>query len=326
MAEQSKSPLIFTHYGDTDYLTRTLEAARLTNPARRMILIGDQSNRQTALRAGWEHVGMDNCPSELRSAFLSCFQEIKGRSHISAKGTRNWLQYVSERWFIVTAFVQAQNISTFWHFDSDVMIAAELDPFENILRSEGMDFTKQCNGACLNGFVTTPVAEAFCRYILVFLNDEALMDKFRKIARDEPTSGLSEMDFFSYYMKQAQYRGCHLEAHFPGWWFDDVLCQDNECETARMGVFGPVIKDVRFDGRDFTVAFKGQRRQFAVLNCSWLPTKVFDWILKRLRLAAIGNTRARDERLAALWPGLRWEYRGLRSQLKKTAMILNRRT
>jgi hypothetical protein len=315
LSESSHAPLIFAHYGAADYLSRSLQAARLTNPERRLVLIGDDDNRQIALQAKWEHFNLDDYSSDLRAQFQPSFQEVKGSAHISPRGSRNWLQFVSERWFIVTAFAQAEGIPAFWHFDSDVMIVTDLDPFERKLLDEGADFTKQCSGACLNGFVTTKVAEAFCRYIIAFLHDDVLMAKFRAIVREYPTSGLSEMDFFSYFDKQTEYRGYHLESHFPGWWFDDVLCQDDGCETARMGVFGPVIKDIHFDEQSFFVMFNGRRMKLAVLNCSWLPTRVFDWILARTRVVASGQKGRREERLRSVWPGFRHEYRGLRSRI-----------
>ena len=131
------APLVFTHYGNTDYLSRTLAAARLTNPSKRLVLIGDAANRQTALAAGWEHVLLDNYESALRTEFLSVFKVIKGKQHISPPGDRNWVQYVLDRWFILTAFAQTEKLGSFWHFDSDVMIATGLYPFEKTLAKKG---------------------------------------------------------------------------------------------------------------------------------------------------------------------------------------------
>lgn len=319
MVEQAATaPIIFTHYGDSAYLSRSLEAARLTNPGKRLVLIGDGANRQTALAAGWEHVALDDYASELRSEFLSVFKVIKGKAHISPPGDRNWVQYVVERWFILTAFAQAEGIEAFWHFDSDVMIAVPLDPFEKALVDDGFDYTKQCGGICLNGFVRTVVAEDYCRFTVRFFRDEARLAKYQKqFDTLNPDYALTEMEVFAHYDRQPpSFRGCHLESHFPGWWFDDVLCQCHGCDTVRMSGLGPVIKDVRFDRTGFSVMRKGERVKLAALNCSWLPTKVFDWILARLRIAMSGADYAGEDRLGSLWPGMRHAYRGLRAQLK----------
>jgi hypothetical protein len=313
------APIIFTHYGDVEYLARSLAAAKLTNPSKRLILIGDAANRQTALGAGWEHVHLDDYASELRREFLSVFRVIKGKAHISPPGDRNWVQYVVERWFILTAFAQAEGIEAFWHFDSDVMVAVPLDPFETILVDQRFDYTKQCGGICLNGFVRTDVAEDYCRYTVQFFRDPARLAEYQKQFDElNPDYALTEMEVFAHYDRQPpSFRGCHLESHFPGWWFDDVLCECDGCDTGRMSGLGPVIKDVRFDGINFTVLRNGQRVKLAALNCSWLPTSAFDWILARTQIAVSGGTLSGEERLGSLWPGLRHAYRGLRAQVKQ---------
>ena len=83
-----------------------------------------------------------------------------------------------------------------------------------------------------------------------------------------------------------------------------------------MGGVGPLIKDVRFDGKNFTVTCKDQLVKLAVLNCSWLPTGVFDWILARTRVAVSGRKFSGEDRLGSLWPGVRHIYRGLRADLR----------
>ena len=315
------SPLIFTHYGDSDYLSRTLAAARLTNSRKRFILIGDAANRQTALEAGWEHVHLDDYTSALRSEFLSVFKIVKGSQHISPPGDRNWVQYVLERWFILTAFAQAEGLESFWHFDSDVMIATPLDPFEVILVHEGFDYTKQCSGSCLNGFVRTTVAEDYCRYIVQFFRDEARLAQYQKQFDElNPNYALTEMEVFVHYDQQPpSFRGCHLESHFPGWWFDDVLCECDDCDTVRMAGIAPVIKDVRFHGNHFTVMRKGERVKLGAINCSWLPVRVFDWVLARTRVIASGAAHSGEDKLGALWPGVRHIYRALRARLMQLA-------
>lgn len=205
------------------------------------------------------------------------------------------------------------------------MIATPLDPFETILLDEEFDYTKQCGGICLNGFVRTAVAEDYCRYIVRFFRDDTRLAEYQKqFDALNPDYALTEMEVFAHYDRQPpRFRGCHLESHFPGWWFDDVLCQCHGCDTVRMGGLGPVIKDVRFVGAGFTVACEGRKVRMAVLNCSWLPVSVFDWILVRTRIAASGKRFSGEDRLSALWPGMRHVYRGLRAQLK--ALLKTRR-
>ena len=48
-------PVIFCHYGNSEYLKYTLKSFKITNPNKRCILLGDELNRTVALRSGWEH-------------------------------------------------------------------------------------------------------------------------------------------------------------------------------------------------------------------------------------------------------------------------------
>jgi len=51
-----KIPLIYTHFGVSQYLPLTLNAASITNPDRPKYLLGDDSNREVASRSGWAHI------------------------------------------------------------------------------------------------------------------------------------------------------------------------------------------------------------------------------------------------------------------------------
>lgn len=247
-------PIIYTHYGDTDYLARTLAAASITNPEKRRILIGDSTNRHTAQLYGWEHVDMNICTSILRDDFSRNFKIIKGKFAVTEKGNRNWAKYVIERWFAVHAFIQIEKIDSFWHFDSDVVIAKPLISFEQALDRNGIDYTRQCDGACLNGYVRSPVVDDYCRSIVeLFNNDDRLQAFQRRYDESEPHHVLTEMEAFTLFAKESSCKGCHLEAYFPDIWFDDTMRRDDGCDTVRMEFFGPIVKDMVFDGTEFFV-------------------------------------------------------------------------
>ena len=89
------APLVFTHYGDSDYLGFTLAQAKSSNPDRRCILLGDDLNQETARSAGWEHVAYRELYSSKRDAFNARFFWIQGASHNPVKGGEDWLRFVS---------------------------------------------------------------------------------------------------------------------------------------------------------------------------------------------------------------------------------------
>jgi hypothetical protein len=275
--------LVFTHFGRSDYLSRTLECATHTNPHVRRLLIGDDSNRDVAISAGWAHIHFDEIKSDLRTQFSEVFQRVQGSKHNPIKNGRDWLRYVFERWYIVAAYCRKEGIQHLWHFDSDVMVLEDLAPVEEYLKTHKIAFTRQCNNTCLNGFVSYPVLHQFCEYVVSLFRDHRLL-QFQQLEfnTEHPGYAFTEMRAFEMYSRITEYKGCHLEQVMNGWWFDDCICQDDGFETKRLGIFGKPVKRVCFDGRRFYGYRAAGRIDFAAINCSWVPTEVFDWILARV--------------------------------------------
>ena len=90
-------PIIFSHYGNVDYLAKSMLCASLTNPTKRKILIGDSSNRDCALLSGWEPIKFDSINSALKTQFNENFRYVRGALHPIKKNQGDWLRYVFER-------------------------------------------------------------------------------------------------------------------------------------------------------------------------------------------------------------------------------------
>jgi hypothetical protein len=295
--------IIYTHFGASDYLSRTLECASITNPSARRILIGDDQNRGIGYAAGWEFIAADEIRSCMRREFSEVFRWVQGKNHNPMTNGRDWLRYVFERWFIVQEYCVRSNISYFWHFDSDVMILAPLSPFSKILHDDGVTCTRQCNDTCLNGYVQTTVLTAFCQFVIALFRDDAfLADQQREFDEIHPDYAFSEMRAFKKYC-EVRGGGVHLESYFDGWWFDDCICQDDGFDMVRLRhVNAYRVKDIWFIGDGFYGYKTGKVYRFAALNCSWVPLGVFDWILLRVRAAQRGKRRP-DEAISMQWMG-----------------------
>src|SRR5262245_25312256 len=125
------APIIFTHYGITDYLAYTLRQATRTNPDKPRILVGDSANHQIALANGWMHTDINSLGSTKRDMFNARFRWVQGKHHVPVKGGKDWLRYVFERFFVIEEFLNRNNVKSFWHFDSDTMILMPLTSFED---------------------------------------------------------------------------------------------------------------------------------------------------------------------------------------------------
>ena len=275
-------PIVLTHYGNADYLERTLRCASLTNPSARRILIGDDSNRAAAAAQGWQHVDLDEIRSSLRDDFGKCFSHVQGKRHQHMKNGRDWLRYVFERWYVVEEFCRRGGIGRFWHFDSDVLMLEDLGQFESELVAR-FEFTRQCNDTCLNGLVSLSTLTAFCSFVIsLFQDPRVLQRQQQEFDTIHPRFAFTEMRAFQLFSDSpaCQGRGAHLEGAIDGWWFDDSIRQDDDFEMTRLCPGGPMVKNVRFsgDGR-FVGRRKGVEVRFATFNLSWVPTAVFDWAL-----------------------------------------------
>jgi hypothetical protein len=287
------APIIFSHYGASDYLSRTLRCAALTNENKRRIFIGDIHNREIALQCGWEHFESAALMSDLRSEFNRVFRPIRGKRYPLQINNGDHLKYVFERWYIVQQFCLEQNINYFWHFDSDVMMLEPLAQFESGLLAQGLDYTKQCNDTCLNGFVSSNILADYCMYTTSLFLDEAFVAR-RQAYLDEsaPRLAFTEMAAFDMFSKSSSYRGRHLAAAAPGWWFDDTLCQDHGFEMTSPKRYGKEydrVKNIIFEDDGFHGLQHGERVRFATANCSWVHIGVFDWFLANVEGRAKGQ-------------------------------------
>ena len=148
------TPIIFCHYGNTEYLKYSLKCAKFNNPGCEIFLLGDQYNKIAAEKCGITHVFFNdlNYGNEIR-LFDAIYKLIQGRLHEHMRGGRDWVKFVFKRWFFTYNFISRRNTEAFWHFDSDNMILDDLERHKEKFRR--YDCTEQCGGMCMNGYVTS---------------------------------------------------------------------------------------------------------------------------------------------------------------------------
>lgn len=272
--------VIFSHYGDSSYLKYALACARKTNKDSRLILLGDQLNRDTALASGWEHYAFDDFRGEAHDRFNRVFRHVQGKKHGHLRAGRDWLRYVFERWFFIEGFCVESNIDRFWHFDSDTMILQSLVEHDENL--SGVDFTVQCNGTCLNGVVTTSIVVEFCKFICDLFEDSVFLDaQQREFDTEHPEFAFTEMRAFDSYKAHTQKSWLHLLNYRDDLVFDDCICQGHGFEMQKLRS-GERVKTLWVDQGRFYGNREGERVEFVTLNLSWVPDYVFEWVLNSI--------------------------------------------
>lgn len=277
-SKRKGTPILFCHYGNVKYLFFTLKQAVKTNPYSRVILLGDETNRETAISAGAEHVFFKDLNSLEISKFNAVYQHVAGTEH----GREFWTNFVFKRWFYVHQFVRNQGINQFWHFDSDNMILTSLTSQE--YKFEQFDCTEQCGGNCINGFVSSfSVVDGYVRKIIELFESDEYIEKQRVSLSKTPHYAFTEMRAYTSYKHQEKIKSIRLNSIIDDETFDDCLCRADELEVYESAVNDRHPKKLYLDEYNNFYCYHIDSQRFIKmnsLNLSWLPYDLFSIIMK----------------------------------------------
>jgi hypothetical protein len=283
------APLIFIHYGPARYVQWTLETARRSNPDKRIVLLGDSSNRQL-VPAGvdfYEFESLAGKNEELE--FQRIFQVVKGARHRFSKthGVEFWLKFVFRRWFLIRSFLENKEIDAFWTFDSDTLCLANLAARET--RYADVEATTQCRDQCLNGWVgSRDLVVRYTQSILDQFEDPAFLDAQRDRLNVHAGLAFNEMDAFMEFRRRDNIKTQYGEEQRGSEIFDDALAFGNAFEVSQAKVLGRTpIKRIWTDGNSIFARKKESGKFIRLLTCnmSWMP----DYMWRRLIAAARGG-------------------------------------
>jgi hypothetical protein len=277
------APIIFCHYGNSEYLPYVFELARAKNPDKRIILLGDKDNKWLAEAKGIEHYffsEFDYGP-EIET-FNEEYQLIQGPKHRHIKSGGNWVNFVFKRWFYINNFLNTESIDSFWHFDSDTMVLEALGKHEN--KFESYDCTEQCNGSCLNGFISKRkvVRDYIDKINSLFKDSDYLKHQQEEFDQQNPKFAFTEMRAYEEF-KKGPLNSIQLNTILDGSTFDDCICQPHDMEMESLPS-GKTIKKVYIDNSGSCFCFDLKRSELTrmnTLNLSWVPLALFQILFKR---------------------------------------------
>lgn len=310
----NSAPLVFCHFGNSPYLPYVFACARLSNPDKRIVLLGDESNRRTAERHGLvHHPYMDFAGGSEIETFERVYRRVIGPKSGYMRGKIDWIKFVFQRWFYVYNYVRAEKIPSFWHFDSDNMLLDDLTAYEPWLMH--YDCTEQCNGKCMNGFISNPnvVGNYLAKINDVFTRQDLLAKMEQEFVAHHPTYAFTEMRAYELFKHEDRPRSFHLATPKDGVAFDDCICQSHGMEMERL-FFRKHIKKVflAVNGHFFCQGrIDHQFVRMASLNLSWVPLFVYDNVLRHRQQRLPGNSLpvlpdGRSGTLASCFPS--WHY------------------
>lgn len=280
------TPIIFCHYGFSKYLPYVFDCAKISNPNKKIILLGDESNKEVSLRCGVEHFNLKDFDfGEELKTFDSTYRLITSQSFDSYKHGEDWNKFVFRKWFILLNFLEKNDIEKFWHFDSDNMIFQDLEKIEH--RYADIDFTEQSDGNCIKGFFgNRQIIHKYNQKINEVFSRKDFLIETEKVMKDykDPCS-FNEMSVYAIFKAEEKFQTTRLATIIEDSFFDDLLCRNQgmKMEKLPLGEDSKVVH-MNQDGRFFCIEESSNKPIEAyLLNLSWMPIYLFDAILKHFR-------------------------------------------
>lgn len=282
-----KAPIIFIHYGDAEFLKYTLGSLKFTNPNKRIILLGDNRNQYLAKLIGIEHYLFNDYSSGKEiELFDKVFKVIKGEKHDFDKtdGVDFWTKFVFRRWFNIYNFILLNNIDAFWIFDSDNLVFMDLAKFETDLSQ--FDNTEQCNGICMNGYISNQkTVKGYIEKINELFQREEYIQQQRDEFKTNTNYAFTEMRAYAQYKKEEKIKTIRLTDNFKEIYFDDCVCFEHDMETVVLKN-GKMIKQLYLgnEGKVFVKSKFGEKLiPCANLNMSWVSNRLIERLYKHLK-------------------------------------------
>jgi hypothetical protein len=307
----SGSPILFIHYGPAAYLRWTMECARFSNPEKRIVLLGDATNKRFAHGVAGFIDFESLSGTQKEREFHRVFQVIQGEKHRfnKANGVEFWLKFVFRRWFLIEAFLEREGLDAFWTFDSDTLVLGNLRNREG--RFSDFEATTQCKDQCLNGWVGSKrLVSRYTQSILDQFSDEAYLQAQRERLRVNAGLSFNEMDAFAEFRRRESVKTWHGEKPINGEIFDDALAFTEGFDMAPQKVLGKTaVKKLWTDGLHIYAKHLESGKFVRLLTCnmSWMP----DYMWRRIMAVTKGGGNS-----------LRGTGRGLRmSNLVEISMV-----
>jgi len=268
-------PILFVHYGPTQYLHRSLKAARHMNPNARIVLLGDGANRGIAARHGIEHVMFARYDGgRIVSEYAKAFRLIGGHKWPGHRHAR-MQDFIFRKWFFLYHMCREQKIDRFWYFDTDVIILDRLEKYVEMFTD--CDYTTVCHGANIKGLVNDMgVLGRFCESITWSLRDPEVYARNMRDFVKHPKWGFDEMRASVEFGRRAGTRFIRIDEPVNGVFFDTALACDDGFET--VGRF----KRIYWRGRVPFCRFlkSGELVRMVVANCSWHVSELMPGLLR----------------------------------------------
>lgn len=165
--------IIVVHKGNPDYLHTCLKQAHFSNPNSRIILLGDESNKNCLPFVEWYDI---NDFTNQAKKFESIYR------HMSVNA-EEYERFALSKWFSINEFMIAQKLEKVFINDSDVLIYTDFSQDkEHYNEIKDYDLTvSNPYGQETMFFHSQKALQGFCDYIISVYEDEKIMSDLAQI-------------------------------------------------------------------------------------------------------------------------------------------------
>jgi hypothetical protein len=198
MPENNNYTICLIHRGKFDYLLTSLQQAHFSNPNSRIILLGDETNKNTFDFV--EHYNISDYFSTAKE-FAKIYKNLSFNKEA-------FELFCIQRWFVLNEFLNKNNIDKCIHIDSDVLLYSDFSKDEEYIKKiNSYDMTiSGWSPHCM--FINNiAMISKFCDYITDKYNDENLMQEISEAFSnrhfyktwDFSTSPVSDMFWLNFF-------------------------------------------------------------------------------------------------------------------------------
>jgi len=250
-------PIIVLHCGNQPYLMDCLKQAKYSNPNSRVILLGDDSNKDVP--NGIEHHCIEEYYSEKSGELKLVYKHLSCNAY-------NYELFCILRWFIIFDFILKNKINKFLHVDSDCLLYANLEnEFEFIKEIEKVEMAVPgYMGAWYVFFNQVKILQNFCDFILSKYKDKEFMQqielKYRDAIRNR-NGGVCDMTFFEMFLKSGKVNFLDISNEVGG-----LLVHSNISNSDGMVMNGNVQNIFFINAQPHSVSTTGKLVRFSQLH------------------------------------------------------------
>ena len=231
---EKRPVIVYTHYGNPDFLHHSIGQTLATNPGARVILIGDKDNR------------IDGVEHRLMQDFAAAADPVVSRYLHDSNNAYCYELFCIARWFLFLDLCRREDIAEMFLLDSDYMLFDDLSALAPRCREKGVGFS--FNSAHFSYF-RRDALEAFCRHVAGFFADGRDTGDFH---RNNNSELFSDMAFIYDFQRQTPHVNfCAVEdaSRFD---YSITDAEDFHCSNG--------VKDIRFiDGLPYAFPRDGSR-------------------------------------------------------------------